>query len=231
VFANFVLADEINRAPAKVQSALLEVMAERHVTIAGVTHPVPSPFLVLATQNPIESEGVYPLPEAQRDRFLMKLLVGYPTHVEEMEVVRRRWVDPAMASQVVGPEDLVRLQGRVGEVFVDGGVADYAVRLVLATRTPASSGLAEIAPYIAYGASPRGSLGLVTAAAALAVLRGREYAVPQDVFDVAHDVLRHRLVLTYEALAEGIDADALLTRVLSVVPAPVLESRRADAAG
>src|SRR5918999_4997069 len=229
VFANFVLADEINRAPAKVQSALLEIMAEQKVTIAGVTHPVPAPFLVLATQNPIESEGVYPLPEAQRDRFLMKLLVGYPTHVEEMEVVRRRWVDPAMASQVVGPEDLVRLQGRVGEVFVDGGVADYAVRLVLATRTPASSGLAEIAPYIAYGASPRGSLGLVTAAAALAVLRGRDYAVPQDVFDVALDVLRHRLVLTYEALAEGIDADALLSRVLAVVPAPVLESPRGAA--
>jgi MoxR-like ATPase len=231
VFANFVLADEINRAPAKVQSALLEVMAERHVTIAGITHPVPAPFLVLATQNPIESEGVYPLPEAQRDRFLMKLLVDYPTHGEEMEVVRRRWVDPAVAGRVVGPEDLVRLQRRVGEVFVDGGVADYAVRLVLATRTPAQFGLAELAPYIAYGASPRGSLGLVTAAAALAVLRGREYAVPQDVFDVALDVLRHRLVLTYEALAEGIDADALLARVLAVVPAPVLESRRADVAG
>ena len=231
VFANFVLADEINRAPAKVQSALLEVMAERHVTIAGTTHRVPEPFLVLATQNPIESEGVYPLPEAQRDRFLMKLLVGYPTHGEEMEVVRRRWVDPPAAGQVVGPDDLVRLQRRVGEVFVDGGVADYAVRLVLATRTPAQFGLAELAPYIAYGASPRGSLGLVTAAAALAVLRGREYAVPQDVFDVALDVLRHRLVLTYEALAESIDADALLSRVLAVVPAPVLESRRADVAG
>jgi MoxR-like ATPase len=231
VFANFVLADEINRAPAKVQSALLEVMAERHVTIAGTTHPVPDPFLVLATQNPIESEGVYPLPEAQRDRFLMKLLVGYPTHGEEMEVVRRRWVDPPPAARVVGPDDLVRLQRRVGEVFVDGGVADYAVRLVLATRTPAQFGLAELAPYIAYGASPRGSLGLVTGAAALAVLRGREYAVPQDVFDVALDVLRHRLVLTYEALAEGVDADALLSRVLAVVPAPVLESRRADAAG
>ena len=231
VFANFVLADEINRAPAKVQSALLEVMAERHVTIAGTTHRVPDPFLVLATQNPIESEGVYPLPEAQRDRFLMKLLVGYPTHGEEMEVVRRRWVDPPAAARVVGPDDLVRLQRRVGEVFVDGGVADYAVRLVLATRTPAQFGLAELAPYIAYGASPRGSLGLVTGAAALAVLRGREYAVPQDVFDVALDVLRHRLVLTYEALAEGVDADALLSRVLAVVPAPVLESRRADAAG
>ena len=231
IFANVVLADEINRAPAKVQSALLEVMAERHVTIAGTTHPVPQPFLVLATQNPIESEGVYPLPEAQRDRFLMKLLVDYPTHGEEMEVVRRRWVDPPAAGQVVGPEDLVRLQRRVGEVFVDGGVADYAVRLVLATRSPAQFGLAELAPYIAYGASPRGSLGLVTAAAALAVLRGRDYAVPQDVFDVALDVLRHRLVLTYEALAESVDADALLSRVLAVVPAPVLESRRADVAG
>jgi len=231
VFANFVLADEINRAPAKVQSALLEVMSERQVTIAGVTHPAPEPFLVLATQNPIESEGVYPLPEAQRDRFLMELVVGYPTHGEEMEVVRRRWVDPPAAARVTTPEDLVHLQRKVGQVFVDGGVADYAVRLVLATRTPAQFGLAELAPYIAYGASPRGSLGLVTAAAALAVLRGREYAVPQDVFDVALDVLRHRLVLTYEALAEGVDADALLSRVLAVVPAPVLESRRADAAG
>jgi MoxR-like ATPase len=148
-----------------------------------------------------------------------------------MEVVRRRWVDPPAAVRVIGPEDLARLQRRVGEVFVDAGVADYAVRLVLATRTPAQHGLGEIAPYIAYGASPRGSLGLVSSAAALAVLRGRDYAVPQDVFDVALDVLRHRLVLTYEALAEGIDADALLTRVLSVVHAPVLESRRAGAAG
>ncbi len=231
VFANFVLADEINRSPAKVQSALLEVMAERHVSIAGVTHPVPDPFLVLATQNPIESEGVYPLPEAQRDRFLMKLLVGYPTRGEEMEVVRRRRADPAVAGAVTTPDELARLQRRVGEVFVDNGVADYAVRLVLATRAPAEHGLAEIAPYVAYGASPRGSLGLVHSGAALALLRGRDYAVAQDVFDVALDVLRHRLVLSYEALAEGVEADAILRRVLAVVPAPVPESRRVEAAG
>jgi MoxR-like ATPase len=230
VFANFVLADEINRAPAKVQSALLEVMAERHVSIGGVTHPVPLPFVVLATQNPIESEGVYPLPEAQRDRFLMKLLVGYPDQGEEMEVVRRMGVHPPSATRVVTVDDLVRLQDAADAVFVDAGVADYAVRLVLATRSPQEHGLPELAPYIAYGASPRGSLGLVAAGRALALLRGRDYLVPQDVFDVAFDVLRHRLVLSYEALAEGVDADAVLARVLSVVTAPVVESRRPDAA-
>jgi MoxR-like ATPase len=230
VFANFVLADEINRAPAKVQSALLEVMAERQVSIGGVTHPVPLPFLVLATQNPIESEGVYPLPEAQRDRFLMKLLVGYPDHSQEMEVVRRMGVRPPAATCVAGVDDLVRLQEAADAVFVDAGVADYAVRLVLATRSPEDHGLGELAPYIAYGASPRGSLGLVAAGRALALLRGRDYLVPQDVFDVAFDVLRHRLVLSYEALAEGVDADAVLARVLSVVTAPVVESRRPDAA-
>ncbi|MDQ3354365.1 MAG: AAA family ATPase, partial [Actinomycetota bacterium] len=206
VFANFVLADEINRAPAKVQSALLEVMAEHQVSIGGITHPVPLPFLVLATQNPIESEGVYPLPEAQRDRFLMKLVVGYPTHGEETEVVRRMGVRPPSASQVIEIDDLARLQEAADAVFVDAGVTDYAVRLVLATRVPADHGLAELAPYIAYGASPRGSLGLVAAGRALALLRGRDYAVPQDVFDVAFDVLRHRLVLSYEALAEGVEA-------------------------
>ncbi|MGI9120794.1 MAG: AAA family ATPase [Acidimicrobiales bacterium] len=230
VFANFVLADEINRAPAKVQSALLEIMAEHQVTIAGITHPVPLPFLVLATQNPIESDGVYPLPEAQRDRFLMKLVVGYPTHTEEMEVVRRMGVHPPSATTVLHVEDLARLQDATDAVFVDSGVADYAVRLVLATRRPQDHGLAELAPYLAYGASPRGSLGLVAAARGLALLRGRDYVVPQDVFDVAFDVLRHRLVLSYEALAEGIDADAVLARVLSVVTAPLVESRRADAA-
>ena len=229
VFANFVLADEINRAPAKVQSALLEVMAERHVSIGGVTHPVPLPFLVLATQNPIESEGVYPLPEAQRDRFLMKLLVGYPNQGQEMEVVRRMGVHPPSATQVVTIGDLIRLQEAADAVFVDAGVADYAVRLVLATRSPQEHGLAELAPYIAYGASPRGSLGLVAAGRALALLRGRDYMVPQDVFDVAFDVLRHRLVLSYEALAEGVDADAVLARLLSVVTAPAIESRRSDA--
>lgn len=229
VFANFVLADEINRAPAKVQSALLEVMAEHQVSIGGITHPVPLPFLVLATQNPIESEGVYPLPEAQRDRFLMKLVVGYPTHGEETEVVRRMGVRPPSASQVIEIDDLARLQQAADAVFVDAGVTDYAVRLVLATRVPADHGLAELAPYIAYGASPRGSLGLVAAGRALALLRGRDYAVPQDVFDVAFDVLRHRLVLSYEALAEGVEADAILARILSVVTAPLVESRRADA--
>jgi MoxR-like ATPase len=230
IFANFVLADEINRAPAKVQSALLEVMAEKHVSIGGVTHPVPLPFVVLATQNPIESEGVYPLPEAQRDRFLMKLVVGYPSHGEEMEVVRRMGVQPPRASQVIDVEDLGRLQAVADDVFVDEGTAGYAVRLVLATRHPANHGLSELAPYLSYGASPRGSLGLVAAARALALLRGRSYAVPQDVFDVAFDVLRHRLVLSYEALAEGIEADAILSRVLSVVTAPLVESRRPEGA-
>ena len=229
VFANFVLADEINRAPAKVQSALLEVMAEHQVSIGGVTHAVPLPFVVLATQNPIESEGVYPLPEAQRDRFLMKLAVGYPSHSEETEVVRRMGVRPPAAGQVIEIGDLIRLQDAADAVFVDAGVTDYAVRLVLATRSPSDHGLADIAPYIAYGASPRGSLGLVAAGRALALLRGRDYAVPQDVFDVAFDVLRHRLVLSYEALAEGVEADAVLSRVLSVVTAPLVEARRADA--
>lgn len=230
VFANFVLADEINRAPAKVQSALLEVMAERHVTIGGVTHPVPDPFVVLATQNPIESEGVYPLPEAQRDRFLMKLVVGYPGQGDELEVVRRMGVRAPRALRVTEAGDLARLQAAADDVFVDAGVADYAVRLVLATRHPADHGVGEVGPYLAYGASPRGSLGLVAAARALALLRGRDYAVPQDVFDVAFDVLRHRIVLSYEALAEGVDADTIVARILSVVPAPLVESRRPGAA-
>lgn len=229
IFANFVLADEINRAPAKVQSALLEVMAEHQVSIGGVTHRVPLPFLVLATQNPIESEGVYPLPEAQRDRFLMKLLVSYPTYSEETEVVRRMGVRPPAAGQVIDIGDLIRLQEAADAVFVDAGVTDYAVRLVLATRSPGDHGLGELVPYIAYGASPRGSLGLVAAGRALALLRGRDYAVPQDIFDVAFDVLRHRLVLSYEALAEGVEADAVLARVLSVVTAPLVEARRSDA--
>jgi MoxR-like ATPase len=228
VFANFVLADEVNRAPAKVQSALLEVMAEKHVSIGGQTHAVPLPFLVLATQNPIESEGVYPLPEAQRDRFLMKVVVGYPTHGDEMEIVRRMGVRPPRAEQVTTVEELVALQDAADGIFVDHGVLDYAVRLVLATRAPADHGLADVAPYITYGASPRASLGLVAGGRALALLRGRPYVVPQDVFDVAFDVLRHRLVLSYEALAEGVDTDQVLARILSVVPAPTLESRRPD---
>jgi MoxR-like ATPase len=220
VFANFVLADEIHRAPAKVQSALLEVMQERQVTIAGTTHPVPRPFLVLATQNPIESEGVYPLPEAQRDRFLCKLVVGYPSAQDELEIVRRMGSNPPHAEQVLTLDELVDLQAAADAVFVDNGVADYAVRLVHATRT--------VEGVLAYGASPRASLGLVAAGRALALLRGRDYALPQDVFDVAPDVLRHRLVLSYEGLADGVTADQVVNTILSQVTAPVVESRRAD---
>jgi MoxR-like ATPase len=220
VFANLILADEINRAPAKVQSALLEVMAEHQVSIGGVTHAVPEPFLVLATQNPIESEGVYPLPEAQRDRFLMKVLIGYPTRSEETEVVLRMGVNPPSAKQVMTPEDVLALQKAADEVYVDRGVVDYAVNVVFATRDPGSFGLGELADLLQYGASPRASLGLIAAGRALALLRGRRYALPQDVFDVAPDVLRHRLVLSYEALARDLTADHLLARILSTVPAP-----------
>ena len=220
VFANFVLADEINRAPAKVQSALLEVMAEGHVSIGGETYGVPRPFLVLATQNPIESEGVYPLPEAQRDRFLMKVVIGYPSAAEEVEIVRRMGVDPPHATQVLTPQELLAIQAAVDEVFVHHSVVDYAVRLVLATRAPAEHGLGELTPLIAFGASPRASLGLVAAARALALLRGRDYALPQDVFDVGPEILRHRVVLTYEALADGVSSDEVVNRVLSTVRAP-----------
>jgi MoxR-like ATPase len=220
VFANFVLADEINRAPAKVQSALLEVMAEKHVSIGGETFPAPLPFLVLATQNPIESEGVYPLPEAQRDRFLMKVLVGYPSGAEEVEIVQRMGVAPPRADETLGLHELVELQAAADQVYVDRSVIDYAVSLVLATREPAKYGLADLTSLVSYGASPRASLGLVAAGRGLALLRGRTYALPQDVFDVAPDILRHRLVLSYEALAREISADHVLARVLSTVPAP-----------
>jgi MoxR-like ATPase len=230
VFANFVLADEINRAPAKVQSALLEVMAERHVTIAGVSHPVPEPFLVLATQNPIESEGVYPLPEAQRDRFLMKVAVDYPNAREEAEIVRRMSVDPPVARTVLDGERLTDLQRAASEVFVHDAMVDYAVRLVGATRAPESVGLTDIAPYIAHGASPRGTLGLVAAGRALALLRGRTYALPQDVYDVSRDVLRHRVLLSYEALADGATADAIVERIVTTVPAPQVAPAQADQA-
>ena len=219
IFANFVLADEINRAPAKVQSALLEVMAEGHVTLAGHSFPAPRPFLVLATQNPIESEGVYPLPEAQQDRFLMKLLIGYPSYGEELEIVRRMSGAMTEVRLVLAPDDLVRLQLAAGRVYVDPAVADYAVRIVVATRTPAALGVAGVAPYLAYGASPRASLGLVVAARALALLRGRAFALPEDVSCLAPDLLRHRLVLSYEALAEGVGADDIIGRVLTQVPA------------
>jgi MoxR-like ATPase len=222
IFANVVLADEINRAPAKVQSALLEVMAERHVSIGGVTHPVPEPFLVLATQNPIEHEGVYPLPEAQRDRFLMKVFVGYPNAREEADIVRRMGVNPPHASAVLNPTRLAALQAAADAVFVHDAVLDYAVRLVMATRSPADHGLEDLAPLIAHGASPRATLGLVAGGRALALMRGRNYVLPQDVFDVGPDVLRHRVLLSYEAIADGVEADHVVNRVLSTVVAPVV---------
>jgi MoxR-like ATPase len=222
VFANFVLADEINRAPAKVQSALLEVMAEHHVSIAGTTRSVPEPFLVLATQNPIESEGVYPLPEAQRDRFLMKVVVGYPTALEEAQIVARMGVRPPHAEQVLSLDRLVALQDAADRVQVAPSVADYAVRLVLATREPAKHGLPDLTELVSWGASPRATLGLVAAGRALALLRGRSYVVPQDVFDVAMDVLRHRVVPSYEALAQGVSVEEILARLLSTVPAPIV---------
>jgi MoxR-like ATPase len=195
-------------------------MAEKHVSIGGETFPAPHPFLVLATQNPIESEGVYPLPEAQRDRFLMKVLVGYPSGSEEVEIVQRMGVAPPRASEMLGLDELVDLQIAADQVYVDRSVVDYAVNLVLATREPAKYGLADLTSLVSYGASPRASLGLVAAGRALALLRGRTYALPQDVFDVAPDILRHRLVLSYEALAREISADHVLARVLSTVPAP-----------
>jgi MoxR-like ATPase len=220
VFANLVLADEINRAPAKVQSALLEVMQERQVSIGGTTYPLPKPFLVLATQNPIESEGVYPLPEAQRDRFLLKVVVGHPSMAEEMEIVRRMAVNPPHAEQVLSLDALLDLQQTVDSAFVHHAVAEYAVRLVMATRDPGPWGAPELAPLIAHGASPRGSLGLVQGGRALAVLRGRDYVLPGDITDLATDVLSHRLVLTYEALADGVAAPSIIERVLQVVSPP-----------
>ncbi|GAA2002284.1 MoxR family ATPase [Nakamurella flavida] len=220
VVANFVLTDEINRAPAKVQSALLEVMAERHVSIGGVTYPMPDPFLVMATQNPIENEGVYPLPEAQRDRFLFKLLVGYPEPDEEREIIYRMGGTPPVAGQILPVTELVRLQQVAASVFVHHSLVDYVVRLVFATRTPAEHGLTDVAGWLSYGASPRASLGMIAAARALALVRGRDFVVPQDVIDVAADVLRHRLVLSYDALADGVPVDAILERLLQAIPLP-----------
>ncbi|HZM78612.1 MAG TPA: MoxR family ATPase [Candidatus Limnocylindrales bacterium] len=226
VFVNFLLADEINRAPAKVQSALLEVMAERQVSLGGKTHPVPDPFLVMATQNPIEQEGVYPLPEAQRDRFLLKLVVGYPTDIEEREIVYRMGVRPPSPEQVLSPMKLLALQQRADCVFVHNALIDYSVRLVLATRKPAEFGMEDVAPLIQYGASPRASLGLVRATRALALLRGRDYALPQDVEELTPDVLRHRLVLSYDALADDISPDTIVRRVIEGVPLPTVAPRQ-----
>ena len=230
VFCNFLLADEINRAPAKVQSALLEVMQERQVTIGHETHPVPAPFLVMATQNPIESEGTYPLPEAQIDRFLLKVLIGYPQHDEELTVVQRQLVDHPELKQVLSLEDLAALQRAVFDIYVDPSLVSYAVDIATATRDAEGHGLTDVAQYISYGASPRGPISLVQGARALALIRGREYAIVDDVQALAHDALRHRLVLSYQALAEEVTPDSILDQVLAAVPTPQLDLARASAA-
>jgi MoxR-like ATPase len=222
VFCNFLLADEINRAPAKVQSALLEVMQERQVTIGPETFAVPKPFLVMATQNPIESEGTYPLPEAQVDRFMMKVVVGYPTREEEAVVVERSLRPQAEILPILTAEALAELQTLTRDVYVDRTSVDYAVALTAATRDPSAVGHPQIAPYIDYGASPRGSINLIHAARALAVIRGRRYVLPSDVTELAPDVLRHRIVPSFTALAEQVSADMILDRLVAAVPVPHL---------
>ena len=220
VFCNFLLADEINRAPAKVQSALLEVMQERQVTIGHTTYPVPEPFLVMATQNPIESEGTYPLPEAQVDRFMFKVLIGYPEHDEELTIVQRQLVPHPQLRQALSLEDLQALQRAVFDVYVDPALVSYAVAVAAATRDPSAHGLAHLRDYIAFGASPRGPINLVQGARALALMHGRDYVLADDVLALVKDALRHRLVLTYQALAEEMQPDALLDEVLAGIAAP-----------
>jgi len=226
VFCNFLLADEINRAPAKVQSALLEVMQERQVTIGHTTYPVPDPFLVMATQNPIESEGTYPLPEAQVDRFMLKILIDYPAHDEELTIVHRQLVAAPELRQALSLEDLQGLQKAVFGVYVDPALVSYAVDLATATRSPGD----ELKEYIAFGASPRGPISLVQASRALALVRGRDYVQAEDLQALVKDALRHRLVLTYQALAEEMSADAILDQVLSTVPAPSIDLARHNVA-
>ena len=220
VFTNLLLADEINRAPAKVQSALLEVMQERQVTIGRETFAVPSPFLVLATQNPIETEGTYPLPEAQVDRFMLKVLVGYPTTTEEFVIVERMTGALQAVQKVLTTQQLLALQQEADRVYADPALIEYAVRMVTATRQPKEHGLKELEHYIMFGASPRASINLILAARALAFVRGRDYALPQDVLDLALDVMRHRLVLTYEALSDNVSGDDLLKKILERIPMP-----------
>lgn len=220
VFCNLLLADEINRAPAKVQSALLEVMQERQVTIAGESHPVPNPFVVMATQNPIETEGTYPLPEAQVDRFMMKVLVGYPSEEEEFVIVSRVTGAMQAAAKVATTKQLIALQARARELYVDPTLIQFAVRVVAATRNPELVGLNDLPRFITYGASPRASINMIEAGRALAFLRGRDYVLPQDVIDVAPDVMRHRLSLSYEALSESITPDHIISQILRAVPAP-----------
>ena len=222
VFTNLLLADEINRAPAKVQSALLEVMQEHQVTIGRESFLVPNPFLVLATQNPIETEGTYPLPEAQVDRFMMKVLVGYPSSTEEFVIVERMTGTLQGVQKVLSTTQLVDLQKMVDQVFVDPALIEYAVRMVAATRQPGLVGLKDLGRYILYGASPRASINLILTARALAFVRGREYVLPQDVLDMALDVMRHRLVLSYEALSDNVTGDDLLQKILDRIPIPVV---------
>ena len=220
VVVNFLLADEINRAPAKVQSALLEVMAERKISIGGKTFPLPTPFLVMATQNPIEQEGVYQLPEAQRDRFLFKLNVDYPSPEEEREIIYRMGVKPPEPKQILNTGDLLRLQEVAANNFVHHALVDYVVRIVTATREPEKFGMPDAKAWIAYGASPRASLGIISASRALALVRGRDYVIPQDVVEVIPDVLRHRLVLTYDALADEVSAETVINRIMQTVGLP-----------
>jgi MoxR-like ATPase len=220
VFANLLLADEINRAPAKVQSALLEVMQERQVTIAGESHKVPEPFLVMATQNPIETEGTYPLPEAQVDRFMMKVLVDYPTDEEEYVIVERVTGPRIDVSPVASTEQLATLQAQCRQVYVDPSLVQYAVKLVSATRKPEAHGLKDLSRFITFGASPRATIGLTEGARALAMLRGRSYALPEDMVDLVPDVLRHRVVLSYEALAEGLTPDQVVDKIMAKIAPP-----------
>ena len=225
VFTNLLLADEINRAPAKVQSALLEVMQERQVTIGRETFKAPNPFLVLATQNPIETEGTYPLPEAQVDRFMLKVLVGYPSATEEFVIVERMTSRLQAVQKVLTTEQLLGLQEEADRVYVDPALIEYAVRLVTATRRPGDYGLKELEHYIMFGASPRASINLILTARALAYVRGRDYALPPDVLDMALDVMRHRLVLSYEALSDNVTSDDLLKKILDRIPIPVVPLR------
>jgi MoxR-like ATPase len=225
VFANLLLADEINRAPAKVQSALLEVMQERQVTIGRESFKVPDPFLVLATQNPIETEGTYALPEAQIDRFMLKILIGYPSASEEFVIVERMTGHLDPVQEVLSTRSLIELQAEADRVYVDPALITYAVRLASATRDPGAHGMPEIAKYVTYGASPRASINLILTARALAFVRGRDYALPQDVLDMARDVMRHRLVLSFEALSDDVTADDVLTTVLKRIPVPVVPLR------
>jgi len=220
VFCNLLLADEINRAPAKVQSALLEVMQEHQVTLAGETHKVPEPFLVIATQNPIETEGTYPLPEAQVDRFMMKVLIGYPSEEEEFVIVERVTGLMGDVASIASTGQLLVLQKQCRSVYVDPALVTYAVRLVAATRNPERAGLPEVARHVLYGASPRGTIHLIQGARALAFMRGRDYALPEDVIDLVPDVLRHRIVLSYEALSDGISADQVLQQIMRRIRAP-----------